>query len=385
MWAWTRRRSSPASQRELDVGASSSGVASASAMRVGPWLAPLRNSRSPLTDRSSCAAAPGAARCGGGARRTCRRPPSASSSTRDVSCSVGSPRALRPPQRRLVDRDRPLDLVLARGERLVEPRGRASPSVVRSTTVRAPALSSVARSTTTARSAVASRHSTRRRRMRTGPVSVMRTGRQMPPGFQSGSRQSQCWNTPVRLRLAVRSLGRRAGDLDGEQVLAARPERVGDLEGVREEVALGVAEVGAVEPDVALVEEPVEHRATARRPSAGPIASNGAGTAAARRCRRTPASSASGRAPRRLPAAVVEAVVRQVAAQVLVGDARRATSRSSSMERSLAVAGRGRRWSSPGPRSPSSRRPAAGVNVSSNGAGRRRRGAVAALGAARRR
>ena len=86
----------------------------------------------------------------------------------------------------------------------------------------------------------------------------MRTGRQMPPGFQSGSRQSQCWNTPVRFRLAVRSSRPRARHLDGEVVLAAGAQGVGDLEGVRGEVALGVAEVGAVEPDVALVEEAVE-------------------------------------------------------------------------------------------------------------------------------
>ena len=42
--------------------------------------------------------------------------------------------------------------------------------------------------------------------MRIGPVDSMETGRQMPPGFQSGSRQSQCWKTPVRLRLWVRSV-----------------------------------------------------------------------------------------------------------------------------------------------------------------------------------
>ena len=78
------------------------------------------------------------------------------------------------------------------------------------------------------------------------------------PGFQSGSRQSQCWNTPVMLRLAVRSPGAAAGDLDGEVVLRPAAQRVGDLEGVGDEVALGVAEVGPVEPHVALVEEAVE-------------------------------------------------------------------------------------------------------------------------------
>ncbi len=58
--------------------------------------------------------------------------------------------------------------------------------------------------------------------------------------------------TPGGLRL------RRAGDLDGEDVLVAEPRQRGDVEAVTEEVALGVAEVGAVEPDVGLVEDPVE-------------------------------------------------------------------------------------------------------------------------------
>jgi hypothetical protein len=41
--------------------------------------------------------------------------------------------------------------------------------------------------------------------MRTGPVSRSLTGRQMPPGFQSGSRLSQWENTPVIVRFFVRS------------------------------------------------------------------------------------------------------------------------------------------------------------------------------------
>ncbi len=75
----------------------------------------------------------------------------------------------------------------------------------------------------------ASRHSTRRRLMRTGPVRSMRTPRHRPPGFQVGSMQSQCWKTPVRLRLARRSCGWAAGDLDGEHVLGAEAGQVGDL------------------------------------------------------------------------------------------------------------------------------------------------------------
>ena len=51
-------------------------------------------------------------------------------------------------------------------------------------------------------------------------------------------------------RFAVRSRLRRAGDLDREDVLGRQPRRAGDVERVGEEVALGVTEVGAVEPHV---------------------------------------------------------------------------------------------------------------------------------------
>ena len=50
----------------------------------------------------------------------------------------------------------------------------------------------------------------------------------------------------------------RAPDLHCEHVLVVPPERLGDLELVREEVALGRAQVVGVEPDVAEVEDPVE-------------------------------------------------------------------------------------------------------------------------------
>ena len=49
MWAWIRSRSSPASHASSTSRASSSGVASAIAIRVGPWFEPLRKRRSPLT------------------------------------------------------------------------------------------------------------------------------------------------------------------------------------------------------------------------------------------------------------------------------------------------------------------------------------------------
>ncbi len=50
----------------------------------------------------------------------------------------------------------------------------------------------------------------------------------------------------------------RAGDLGGEDVVGSVSQGVGDLEGVGKEVALGVTEIVAVEPQVGLVEHTVE-------------------------------------------------------------------------------------------------------------------------------
>ncbi len=58
------------------------------------------------------------------------------------------------------------------------------------------------------RASLASVQSTRSQEMRTGPVSRTRTGRQIPPGFQSGSMLSQWEKTPVIVRFAVRSVWR---------------------------------------------------------------------------------------------------------------------------------------------------------------------------------
>ena len=61
----------------------------------------------------------------------------------------------------------------------------------------------------------------------------------------------------------------RARDLDREVVLGSVRELLGDLERVREEVALGVTQVGAVEPYVALVEEAVEGEPASVAPPGG--------------------------------------------------------------------------------------------------------------------
>ena len=109
-----------------------------------------------------------------------------------------------------------------------------------------------------ARVSSASRHSTRNRSSLTGPVSTTRTARHSPPGFQARSTASECWNSPVMLRRPrVPPLGV-AGHLDGEHVVVAEAAQRRDVEAVGEEVALRVAEVGAVQPDVGLVEDAVE-------------------------------------------------------------------------------------------------------------------------------
>ena len=58
--------------------------------------------------------------------------------------------------------------------------------------------------------------------------------------------------------LLARVAHRRAPDLDREQVIGPLTELIGDLEAVGEEVAVGVADVGAVEPHIALGEHAVE-------------------------------------------------------------------------------------------------------------------------------
>ena len=207
MWAWIRKRSSPASHASSTSRASSSGVASAMAIRVGPWFEPFRNRRSPLTlaihDRRRICRSP-VRRC----RASEGPPPSAASSAtptwRSWSTAAPSARGHHSSGRSIVIVHSRSLAPVARGWSVTC----STPAmVVWTDTDRAASLSRVARSSSTARSGVASRHSARSRAIRTGPVSVTRTGRQTPPGFQSGSRQSQCWKTPVRFRLAVSSAG----------------------------------------------------------------------------------------------------------------------------------------------------------------------------------
>src|SRR4051794_33465782 len=51
---------------------------------------------------------------------------------------------------------------------------------------------------------------------------------------------------------------RRTGDLDGDDVLVTDAGECRDVERVRQEVPLGVTQIGAVEPEISLVEDAAE-------------------------------------------------------------------------------------------------------------------------------
>ena len=113
--------------------------------------------------------------------------------------------------------------------------------------------------------------------------------------------------------------GRRAADLDGEHVLGAGAQEITHLEGVGEEVALGVADVGAVEPDVAQIEEPVEDEPATpalfvRRLEVAPVEQRSVLAGEGRRRTPVPRHCQLG------PVGVVEVGPGELPAQLLVGD-----------------------------------------------------------------
>jgi hypothetical protein len=169
---------------------------------------------------------------------------------------------VRPPQPRVLDGDAPRHLVLAGGEGLFHavlgvPDRRAQHDRRR--------LGGVER---------------RAQRDHGALVAGFRAERDQPgdahrPGVTDRHRAPDAARVPIRVEtvpvledtgeVALRGPIRRAGaaHLDGEQVLAAGAEQGGHLEGVGKEIALGVADVGPVQPDVAQVEEAVEHEPAA--------------------------------------------------------------------------------------------------------------------------
>ncbi len=208
---------------------SSSASASASAMPVGPWLAPFRNSRSPLTvQRPSRASRPARSPVRTRARRSLVPPSSTVDLDVDVVRAAGRRAACGHHSCGLGDGDastrpgsRPRRAAAASLlERLADASGAHA-----STGARPRSLSSTARSATMARSVVglAAQHPQVADAHRPGLLDAHR-----PPdaaGVPVGSRQSQCWNTPVMLRLAVRSCGGRRPPRRRARARAGRGQR----------------------------------------------------------------------------------------------------------------------------------------------------------------
>ena len=239
--------------------ASSAGVASARAMRVGARLAPLQNMRSPFTDRIHLRIDTWRRPVRKRRRSDTRLPAASRTRTSTDACSrCASPRAWGH-HRRGRSTVTVHSTVLGPAASVRSVPWSTAPTVVRRCTSVAATASRSAVSASTARSGPASTQRVTRWRMRTGPDSSRCTGRQMPPGFQSGSMASQCWKTPVMFRLWVRfGLRTRTRPRRRAGARSATAELVADLELVGEEVPLRGAEVGPVEPHVALVEEAVE-------------------------------------------------------------------------------------------------------------------------------
>ncbi len=291
-------------------------MASASSRRVGARLAPFTNSRSPLTVKiqwrsptwrrpvrtrvawlSTSSAKTSTVRWVRGCAPSDHGHHSAGLST--PNCQVTS----------LTPCARPW----------AKSRSTRSSTMVRSRTERVSAESSSACSCSTARSSWASWHTTRSLEMRTGPVRSTRTGRHRPPGVPVGVDAVPVLEDAGDVALGGPVALRVARDLDEQRVLRRQAGQVGDVVGVGDEVALGVAEVGTVEPHVALVEEPVEGQPVASLLRAALEVEAGAvdERAVARRERRHRPPVTGDRHP--LPGVVVVLGLDRLAAEVVVG------------------------------------------------------------------
>ena len=213
-------------------------LASASARRVGPQLRPLRKRRSPLTVATKLRT------------RTCRRPVVSDavagrsdsavlrldrrprrSRTLDLTLEGLGAEGVRPPQLGTFDGQPPahpvdprgqgvfvdtLDLIVSAGMAPLTPGGGAHGHGARAQGVEV----GLELQGGGVLGGVSAQH-LEQTGCAPGPVSSIRTGAQIPPGFQSGSMQSQCWKTPVRLRLAPRSDGREHATSTASSVIRA--------------------------------------------------------------------------------------------------------------------------------------------------------------------
>ena len=203
MWPWTRSRSSPASTGELDVAAQlvRRGLGRAPA-RVGQQVGALQEQ--PLAvDRAASSRSTPTSRSPVRARAAVARLAVDDDLDRRSSVSGWSPSDRGHHSRGLVDVERPLDLVDAGGQRRARCSATTTPSTMRAH------AHACARSSLSSAAVQAQVGARRRRRRGTAPAAgrcaparcrTTRTGRHSPPGFQSRSMPSQCWNTPVMLR-----------------------------------------------------------------------------------------------------------------------------------------------------------------------------------------
>ena len=263
MWACTRRASRPASTASSTSRRTSAGVASASPGRVGRTLAAFRNRRSPLTEHTQSFHAT--------SRRPVRRDAPVADLAVDEQLDVDVGERLvaerpRPPQPRAgrcraTTRSRwSRRRAGARSRR--RPRRRRSCAGAR---CRATSLSRRACETEVGPGlvGVAAQHAQAVELDRPGVVHE-RPAATARPGSSSRSTASECWNRPVMLRRPrVPRSGLHVTSI-GDHVVVTEPGERRHVEAVGEEVALGVAEVGAVEPHVGLVEDAVERDPAAR-------------------------------------------------------------------------------------------------------------------------
>jgi hypothetical protein len=140
-----------------------------------------------------------------------------------------------------------------------------------------------------------------------------------PPGVPRRVDGVPVLEDPGDVPLGGRAVLRRAGHLDGQRVLGPVAEGARHLEAVREEVALGVTEVAAVEPHIALVEEAVE-----REPRPPPGRRRGCVEVAAVKQRPVGSGERRRRAPvpwhgDRIPPRIVEVGLGVRASQLVVG------------------------------------------------------------------
>ncbi len=316
-----RRRSSPAAFASSTSSESSSAVASASGVPGRPVVGPLQvqplavDRADPVVELDppeSGTTGPPVAELVGGVRRR---------HLDDHLVQRLVAERPRPPERGAIHRDRPLDVVLAGRERLLELVGARADRRADDDRRR---LGGVEVGPEHHDGALVARLAAEDPQI-ADPDRPRLLDAHGPPDAAGVPRVVEA--VPMLEHAGEVALGRLvalrgAGDLHGEDVLGAVAERRRDVEGVGGEVALGLADVGAVEPQITLVEEPVEVEppptAGSRDVGLEPAPVQQGTVAVGEGARRAPVA----RDDDRLPVAIVEGRLGVGASQLVVGDDR---------------------------------------------------------------